>query len=64
MKMAEQAVLVPIRMTRWSNKYSDKKLSGEIAELKKARPGTIRANVDLTDNRAARASWSSWPGAL
>ena len=53
MKMAEQAVLVPIRMTRWSNKYSDKKLSGEIAELKKARPGTIRANVDLTDNRAA-----------
>jgi len=54
MKMSEQAVLVTIRMTKWSNRFSHRKLAGEIAEQKKAKHGTIRVALDLTQNRAVR----------
>ena len=54
-KMSEQAVLVTVKMTKFANRITDKVTAGEISEQKKARAGSTRVAVDLTDNAAIKA---------
>ena len=51
-KIAEQAVLVPITMTKWSNRASSKLAAEEVEISNDAREKSSRCSVTLTQNSA------------